>query len=316
MRLILSCVFLGIMTAAPLASAQIHKAAINHLADLSRQNQIPELIQASNALLNENLTPIEQSIVLTFLGHAYKETGDVHQATVDYEKALAILERDGSHPAEYATALAAMATLYGDIGQLDTAKRLLLRSVQMLEKDGHDPAEIAWIWNDLATIAADGFSKREAHKYMAKVLAELPIIPNPGPALTQAITTTQAKIAQLDGDARAAVAGYQSALSVAKQLHGDEHPETAMLYVLLGDAYLEAGDIALARQMTTRGLNLLEASVGRDSRRYLAAEFVYSKVLEASGSHNEGSTLRKEVLAGLKAGVARNQGEISISALR
>lgn len=316
MRRILSCVFLGILSAAPLASAQIRNAAINHLADLSRQNQIPELIQASNALLSENLTPIEQSIVLTFLGHAYKETGDVHQSTENYEKALAILERDGSHPAEYATTLAAMAALYADIGQLDTAKRLLLRCVQMLEKDGHDPAEITWIWNDLATIAADELSKRDAHKYMAHVQDELRLVPNPGQVLTQAITTTQAKIAQLDGDSRAAVAGYQNALSLAKQIHGEQHPETAMLYVLLGDACLQAGDVALARQMTSRGLNLLEATAGRQSRRYLAAEFVYSKVLEASGSHNEGSTLRKEVLAGLKAGVARNQGEISISALR
>jgi tetratricopeptide (TPR) repeat protein len=304
------------MTSAPFASAQIHNAAINHLADLSRQNRFPELIEASNSLLNENLAPIEQGIVLTILGHAYKETGDVRQATANYEKALAILERDGSHPVEYAGTLAAMAVLYGDIGQQDTAKHLLLRSVQMLEKDGHHPAEITWLWNDLAIIAADQLSKREAHKYMDHVLAELRLIPGPSSALTQAVTTTQAKIAQLDGDSRAAVAGYQNALSIAKQIHGDQHPETAMLYVLLGDAYLQAGDVASARQMTTRGLNLLEASAGRNSRRYLAAELVYSKVLEASGSRNEASTLRKEVLAGLKAGVERNQGEISIAALR
>jgi len=298
-------------------SAQTQNAALNQLAALSRQNQIPELIQAADSLLaNEKLTPREQSLVLNFLGHAYKERGDVRQATTDYEKSLAILERDGSHPVEYATTLGAMAVLYGDIGQPDTAKHLLLRALDMLEKDGHEHAEMAWFWNNLATIAADDQSKREAHKYMARSLAELKLVANPLPEEVQAITTTQAKIAQLDDDSRAAIAGYQKALSLSKQIHGEQHPETAMLYVLLGDAYVQAGDVASARQMTTQGLNLLEASCGRQSRRYLAAEIVYSRVLEASGARNEASTLRKEVLAGLKSDVQRNQGEISVSALR
>jgi tetratricopeptide (TPR) repeat protein len=275
------------------------------------------LIQAANSLLaNEKLTPVEQSLVLTLLGHGYKESGDVRQATVDYEKALAILERDGAHPVEYATTLAAMGTLYAEIGQADIAKHLLLRSVHLLEKDGYQHAEIAWIWNDLATIAADEQSSREAHKCMAHVLAELRLVTDPSPNQTQAITTTQAKIAQVDGDPGAAIAGYQNALSLAKQIHGEQHPETAMLYVLLGDAHLQAGDVASARQVTTRGLTLLEASIGRQSRRYLAAEIVYSKILDASGSHHEAAQLRNEAQAGMSSASKGTQGEISVSALR
>lgn len=62
-----------------------------------------------------------------------------------------------------------------------------------------------------------------------------------------------------------------------------------MLYVLLGGVYLKAGDIASARQMTSQGMNLLEATYGRQNPRYLAAELTYSKVLDASGSHDEAS---------------------------
>src|SRR5215469_6897661 len=303
MRRILLCVFLGIMTSASLVSAQTLSSAINHLSVLSRQNQIPELIQAANSLLaTEKLTPLEQSLVLTFLGHGYKESGDVRQATAEYEKALAILEHDGHHPVEYATTLGALAILYGDIGQGDTAKRLLLRALDLLEKDGHEHAAMAWFWNNLATIAADEQSKRDAHKYMSRTLAELHLVPDPSPDETQAITTTQAKIAQIDNDPRAAVAGYQKALSLSKQIHGEQHPETGMLYVLLGDAYLQAGDVASARQVTTLGLNLLEASCGRQSRRYLAAEMVYCRRRGASGARNEASALCKEAEAGQSAG--------------
>ena len=311
------CVFLTIMTSAPLVSAQDQRIAIAHLSALSRQNQIPELIEAANSLLtNDKLTPLEQSIVLTFLGHAHKEAGDVHQATAAYERALAILERDGSHPVEYATALAAMGILYADTDQTDTAKHMLLRSIHLLEKSGGQHAEIAWLWNDLATMAADERSNREAHKCMKHALAALQLVTDPSPDETQAIATTQAKIAQIDGDSGAAIAGYQKALSLSKQIHGEQHPETAMLYVLLGDAYLESGDFASARQMTTRGLNLLEATTGRQSRRYLAAELAYSKILDASGYRDEASKLRKEAQTGMKTGTTRTQGEISIAALR
>jgi len=305
------------MTSAPLASAQNQNAAIAHLSSLSRQNQIPQLIEAANSLLaNEKLAPSEEGVVLTFLAHAHKELGDFHQATAEYEKALAILERDGAHPVEYATALAALGILYADIGQTDTAKHLLLRSVHLLEKEGSQHAEIAWLWNDLATIAADERSNREAHTCMTHAIAELRLVTDPSPDETQTITTTQAKIAQIDGDSRAAIAGYQQALSLSKQSHGEQHPETAMLYVLLGDAYLQAGDVASARQVTTRGLTLLEASTSRQSRRYLAAQLAYSKILDASGFHDEASKLRKEAQTAMKTESSRTQGEISIAALR
>lgn len=317
MRRILSCALFAIITAAPLISAQTPKPGLSQLIELSRQGQPFQLIQAANSFLSDDkLPPVDRSVVLTYLANAYQQTGDIHQATANYEKALALLEQDGHHPVEYATALAAMGVLYADIGQADTAKHLLLRSIQLLEKDDNQHAKIAWLWNDLATIAADRESSHEAHKCMAHALAELRLTTDISPGETQAITTTQAKIAQIDGNFTTAIAQYRQALSLSQQAHGEQHPETAMLYVLLGDAYLAAGDFASSRQMVTRGLNLLEAGSNRQSRLYLTAQLVYSKVLEATGSPDEASRLRKEAQAGMKTNTQRTQGEISISALR
>ena len=319
MRRILICVLIGIMTSAPLASAQDQNTGIDYLSELSRRDLLPQLIQSANSLLaNAKLTPAGQGIVLTYLGHAYQKTGDFHTATEYYEKALATLERDGLHPAEYATTLAALATLYAESGQIDTAKHLLLRSVHLLEKDGDHHERTAMIWNDLATIAADEHSSREAHKYMARSIAESQLATNVLADETVALLTTQARIAQIDGDPGTAIAEYQHALALWKQSHDDKYPETAWLYVLLGGACLQAGDTASARQMTSRGLNLLEATSGRQNTLYLAAELAYSKVLDASGSHDEASKYRKEAQAGLHANPGRQQAqsEISISALR
>jgi hypothetical protein len=86
--------------------------------------------------------------------------------------------------------------------------------------------------------------------------------------------------------------------------------------VLLGGAYLQAGDIPHAREITSHGLHLLEANPGRQSPRYFAAELDYAKVLDAAGAHEEASALRKEARAALHTEQQRAQGTISIAALR
>jgi tetratricopeptide (TPR) repeat protein len=319
MRRILICVLLGIMTSAPLTNAQDQNTALANLSQLSRHNQLPQLIQAANSLLaNQKLEPAERGIALTYLGHAYQKGGDFQTATGYYEKALAILERDGLHPSEYATTLGALATLYAEMGQMDTAKHVLLRSMHLFENDRDHHDQIAILWSDLATIAADKHSSREAHKCMALAIAETQRATNVSPDETSALLTTQARIAQIDGDPRTAIADYQHALDLWKQSHADQHPDTGWLYVLLGGAYLQAGDLAGARDTTHRGLSVLQASSGPQSPRFFAAELAYAKVLEASGSHDEASRLRKEAEAGLHASPARQQAqsEISISALR
>ena len=316
MKRLLFCVFVGLVFFALPAKPQDPNNALAYLSSLSSSNQLPKLIQAANSLLtNDKLTTADRSMVLTYLGHAYQQGGDFHTATSYYEKALALLDHDGLHPAEYATILGALATLYAVTGQSDTAKHVLLRSVHLLEKAGDHHAELAIFWNDLAVIAADQHSNHEAHKSMARALAELQQATNVSPDETEALTTTQARIAEIDHNFPAAITGYQHALALWSQAHGEQNPEGGMLYVLLGGAYLEGGNIASAREMTTHGMNLLEATSGRQSARYLVAQLTYSKVLDASGSHDEAVKYRNEAQAIMSAETKRAQGEISAAAL-
>lgn len=317
MRRILICVLLMLITSAAFISAQDENSALVPLSELLRRNQLPQLIQTANSLLaSAKLTPIGQGVVLNCLGYAYQQRGDFHSAAAYYEKALAIFERDGQHPSEYATTLGSLATLYAEIGQIDTSKHVLLRSLHFYEKDGTHHAETAMIWNDLATIAVDRHSSHEAHKCMARSIAESQLASHISPNELSALTTTQATIAEMDGDFNSAISDFQRSLALWKQSHDDQHPDTAWLYVLLGDAYLQAGDIAKARETAGRGLTLLETSAGRQSTRFLNAELSYAKVLDASGAHDEASTLRKEAETDLKTRTQSSRGEISVSALR
>ena len=314
MRRLLFCVLLGIMTSAPLLIAQDPSPTLASLADLSQRGQLPQLIQAANSLLaSAKLTPADQGFVLTYLGNAYQQRGEFTQATVNYEKALAVIDRDGQHSSEYAATLATLATVYAQIGQVNTAKHVLLRSIHLFEDEG-DHAGAAMIWNDLATIAAEQHSRGEAHKYMAHSIAESRLASNITPGELAALSTTQGRIAELDGDPRTAISDYEHSLDLWQQTHKDQQQRTAWLYVLLGGAYLQAGDIANARDAASRGLTMLEASSGRQTPRYFLAEVTYSKVLDASGAHDEASRLRKEAQASLNTGTDRQraQGQIAL----
>jgi|HubBroStandDraft_1064217.scaffolds.fasta_scaffold06154_6 tetratricopeptide (TPR) repeat protein len=318
MRRILICVLLTILSSARFLSAQDSTSELANLSNLSHSGRLPELIQAANSLLaTDKLMPSDQGMVLIYLGYAYQQRGEFTKATASYEKALTVVNSDGQHPSDYAATLATLATVYAQIGQIDTAKRVLLRSIKMFENES-DHAGAAMVWNDLATIAADMHSRGDAHKDMTRSVAESQLATNMSPGELAALATTEGRIAELDGDPHTAISDYEHALDLWTQTHKDQQPKTAWLYVLLGGAYLEAGDIANARDTTSRGLAMLDASSGRQTPRYFAAEIVYSKVLDASGAHDEASRLRKEAQASMNTGTdqQRAKSEISVNALR
>lgn len=316
MKRLLGSVLLVILTSATSLLAQDQTSPLVRLSDLSHHAQAPQVIRFANSLLaNDNLTPACRGIVLTYVAQAYQETGDFQQATTSYEKALSVINRDGQHAKEYGTVLGAFATMYAEAGQVDAAKHVLLRSTRLLEQQGAHP-ELVMMWNDLATLAAEQHSRRDAHNYMARALTESQLIANAPPDMFCVLTTTQARIAQLDHDPTTAIHDYQSALTLWKQSHGDQDLKGAWLDVLLGGAYLQAGDIADARETTLRGLHILQTNPGPQSPRFMQAELAYSKILDASGESREASTLRKEAEAGLATTTRSNADEISVSALR
>lgn len=323
MRRILSFALLAILASAPLLTAQDPAAqdpdsALATLSTLVRRGQFSQSIDAANSLLAAGkLTPSDQGIVYIYLGYAWQERGDLTKATSNYEKALAVINRDGRHPADYAAALATLATIYVETGQIDTAKHVLSRSIKLFE-DQSNHAGAAMIWNDLATIAAQQHSRRDAHKFIARSIAESHLANDITHGELAIIATTQGTIAELDRDPHTAISDYEHALDLWKQSNEAQQPKTAWLYVLLGGAYLQTGDLVNARETTSRGLALLAASSGTETPRYFAAQLAYSKILDASGAHDEASTLRAQAQTAINTATDQQHSKstISINALR
>ena len=317
MRRTLCSMLLAIATSASLHAQNI-KAELANLDDLNCRGRLSEVIQAANSLLADTqLSLADQGEVLIFLGSAYQQLGQFTPATASYEKALAAFDREGSHPSSYAIALGSLATVYSELGQLDTAKRVMLRSVRLFQNQS-DHIGAALVFNDLATMASEHHSLGEARKYIKQALAESQLVTIANPMMLAALTTTQGRIAELDGDPHTAIACYQHSLDLWRQTHEDQQQKAAWLYVLLGGAYLQSGDIAHARETTTHGLAMLEAASGPQTPMYFLAQLAYSKVLDASGARDEASTLRDQAQASLNTATdhQRAQSHISIAALR
>lgn len=314
MRRILLCSLFALVTSVSLIAQDI-KTALATLSAMNRRGQFAEMIQTANSVLAGNtLDPAQQGMVLSYLGCAYQQRGEFTKATAAYEKALATVNRDGKHGTQYAVTLSALASLYAEVDQTDTAKRLLLRSVHLFQRQG-DHLNATLTWNDLATMAAENQSRRDAHKYMKQSLAESQLA-TIHPVDLAALTTTQGRIAQLDGDARTAIADYQRALVLCHQTDQAQAQRTAWLYILLAGAYLQADDLANARDAATRGLALLQETSGSQTPLFFLAQLTYSKILDASGLHKEATTLRQQAQSALDTNTQSSQNTISISALR
>src|SRR6202030_2225350 len=119
-------------------------------------------------------------------------------------------------------------------------------------------------------------------KYLERAVKEARLANNLDGDDRVAIASLQGWKAQFDGNVTMSVASYGHALDLSRRLHGEEHPSTGWGYLLLGEAYAEAGQLTTALE---QGVAVLERTLSRQNPHYLIAELAYSRILDATGSH-------------------------------
>src|ERR1700722_10893935 len=237
-----------------LLNAQHNDKELERLSQLSGQGQFRELIDTAKPLLNSPnsntaLNPLEQGKAWTYVGYAYEEEGDFTNAVPSYEKALEIMGRNGEDTKNYATTLSTFSSLYLQMGQPETAKRMLLRSLRIYEGN-HDHAGMAMTWSNLGMIAVSRNLKHEAHKCVERAIHESELTHDLEDDYFSSLSSTQARLFELDGNPAAAVSAYEHSLALWEHAHGEQHPEVGWLNILLGKACLEAGNISKANEKT------------------------------------------------------------------
>jgi tetratricopeptide (TPR) repeat protein len=262
-------------------------------------------VELQELLNSGSLDALGSGKAWNILGLAYQDMGEFARSQHAYEESLRILKDLPDNLRDYAMALDGFGGLYVAIGQFEAADMLRTKALGIYEQLA-DHAGIARVACDLATIAFSQKKVNRGSKYLARAAKEAKVAIDLDDDDRAAITSLQGWQAQLDGDFPMSVARYRMALDLWRRRHGEEHPFTGWGHLLLGDAQLEAGQMANALEEIKKGVAILDRTVGPQNPHYLIAELAFSRILDATGSYAEAARVKATAESLLK-DVYRNQ---------
>ena len=249
-------------------------------------------------LMSEALSPQERGRGWVLLGAAYQAKGDFAQAQSSYDRAIRIFEGDESFAEDYAATLKNYAGLYRDLWQSSSAIKVLEKTIPIYKKLGNHSG-LASSYAMLGELELNLDHRRKSSEYLSQALEEAKLANETNDDLMATISSTQAWLALKEGDARAAISGYEHAVELWQHKHGEEHSLTGWGYVLLGKAYAQIGQDSNALAKMSKGIDILRRSVGEGNPQFLVAEDAYARLLDRSGEHAKASVLKKNSQMGL-----------------
>ncbi|HZR57927.1 MAG TPA: tetratricopeptide repeat protein [Terriglobales bacterium] len=285
-------ILLALTLILPLLAESNPRPSLNQVFALEQQGRFADAIAIGQPLVDSGtLTEVQLGRACTLLGFAYREVGKFTEAQSTFERSIHIFEGKPEYVSDYASALDYIGGLYNDMEEVRAASQSWSKALHLFEQQ-NDHAGIARASSNLAGLALQQNKLHEAGKYLKRTAAETKLTQELDNDDTIAIFLNQAWLALLQHDVVAAAAGYQHALELCKQQHGEEHPLTGWGYMLVGKAYAEAGKVNAALENMRAGLTILDYTLGRQNLKYLVAEVAYSRALNKAGSHLEAKQIK------------------------
>jgi tetratricopeptide (TPR) repeat protein len=285
-------VFLLLLTAGPLLSQMTPTQQLTQAYLLEKEGKPTPAISQLQGLLDSNsLDTASTGKAWNILGLAYDDQGDFPLAQHAFEESLHILENLPDNIQDYAMALDDFGALYVTTGQFEIANKLRIKALGLYEKVG-DHGGIARASSGLAGIAFSQKKVGSGSKYLQRAMKEERLANDLYDDDRAAIASLKGWQAQFDGDLATSITSYRQSLDLLRKCHGEEHPSTGWGYLLLGEAYTEAGQLTTALGEMRQGIAILDRTLSRQNPHYLVAEIAYSRVLDATGSHSEAAQIR------------------------
>ena len=281
---------------------------------LEKDGKPAQAVAATQSLLDAHvLATFEAGKAWNILGLAYEDEGELQLARHAYEESIRILE-PLPNIRDYAMALNSLGSVYVTMMQFDAADKLRAKALGLYEKAG-DHDGMAVCASNLALSAFRQNRMNRGSEYLARALKEARAATNFDNDDRAAILSVQGWKAWHDRDYPESVARFRQALELWRSRHGDDHPSTGWGDVLLGDAYLSAGQRAAAMTEIKKGLDILDRSLGRKDPHYLLAELAYARLLDAGGSHKEADRIKTAAESGLQESHRRQCPGCTVSAM-
>lgn len=259
---------------------------------MENQGQYDAAAQVIKGIVDSGqLYGVELGRAYIMLGFTYRQQGNFRSAESWFDQAIDLLKHDSDHPGDYASALENYAGLCGDLGQFQQAESLWHKALHLRQQTG-DHASAARSLLNLVGLDLARNQLRAARAHVEQAAGEMKMASDLVDDDRMAFMETQALLEMREGNASAAVAGFQNALELCIKTLGEQHWLAGWQHVLRGKAYFEAGDTSRAMVDAQKGLLILAHAVGTKNPTYIASQLFYSQVLERAGSHEEAERLR------------------------
>ncbi|HEY8924387.1 MAG TPA: tetratricopeptide repeat protein [Polyangia bacterium] len=209
---------------------------------------------------------------LNGLGVIYKFQGRFADAEAAYQRALRIVEVDGSVPDPLATLMHNLGGLAHSRGDFAAGEPLARRAVELRESlyGRRHPSVAADIeaWGALL----EGLGRLpEAEQAYAEALATFESTLGPDSLEAASSASALASVHQSLGRRQEALAGYERALAIREAKLAPQHFDLALTLNNLGMLLQELDRVADARTAIARALAIFEASLGPDHPHSRAA---------------------------------------------
>jgi tetratricopeptide (TPR) repeat protein len=274
------------------AQADVHQL-LDTAAKLALQGNFAKAAELARSALNSaQLTHTERGRGWTLLGSAYQNQGEFQVAMTSYENALRVLEERSEDAADYASALIAFGTLYRDMLQFDAAAQMEMHALHV-DQQINDHRGIAVACANLADLELGSKHLRKAQAWLDDSDRESKLASNLDEMFYAFVASSEAWLAELRGNPRAAIAGHQKEITYLTHSLGKQNPTLGWAYMLLGKAYLKNRNVSDALSNMENGCAILRQA-GPDNPRYLLAQVEYAEALESAGMHAEAVQTKRE----------------------
>ncbi|WP_263365504.1 tetratricopeptide repeat protein [Edaphobacter bradus] len=308
--------FLSLLIACPLLAQTTPEQRLAHAYALEREGEPAEAIVRLQALLDEkSLDTPAVGKAWNVLGLAYEDQGNYLDSQHAYERSIRTFEGLPNNTRDYAMALDDFGGLYVAAGQPELAVRLRQKAPGLYEKIS-DHTGMTRASSDLAGVAFSRQKTNEGRRYLERAIKEAQLANDLDDDDLAAIASMRGWLAQLDGDLATSVLRYRQSLDLVTKRYGEEHPFVGWGYMLLGRAHADVGELTTALAEMNRGLAILGRTLDSQNPKYLAAEVAYSRVLDATGAHQEAAQIRTSAERQLKEWLSRRCSNCTISARR
>jgi len=292
MRCIYVFVVLAVAASPALLGQQSAEQQLQQISALEQQGKFNDVPAAVSQLIQSNTLGQDQlGRANLMLGIANQQRGDFMRAQSEYEQAIRMLSSNQAYRRDYAAVLDNLARLYLDLGNAEIA---LSMEKKILAVYGalRDHAAIARSYATLADLELNQGHSRKGKRYLSRALHEAKLACDLDEDFLATVSSTQAWLAQMDGNTGAAISGYARAVSLWTKQHGERHMLTGWGYMLLGKSYAQAGRQDLALETMRKGLSILSQTIGSNNPKYVASEIAYAQALDKSGAHAEAVHLK------------------------